>query len=971
MSSTAGTSTQDVLTSLVSNGVIFGAFMLGFILLRTRFNRIYSPKSSTFSRKLINPEKSPEPLPNGLWHWLLPLLKKSDNFIIQQAGLDGYFFLRYLLIISMFFFASALYVLPILLPVNAANGRHQKGLDILAYQDVKNAGRYYAHVFISWIFFWSFLYVIYRELFFYVSMRENVLSSNRYAKKLSSKTVLFQCVPDHYLSETQFAKLFEGVKKVWVAKPGKDLEKLIQERDVLANKLEDTLNGYIKNAVKLVGKSEKKNKSSSSDEENITHTMSNTTIYDISEYIPEDKRPKHRLGWKGLWGKKVDTLEYCKEQLPIMNAEIEELQTDHNAISDPLNSVFVEFESQYHAQIACQVLPHHQTLCLTPAYVGIQPSDVIWFNLRLPAYEQIVRRFIAIGAITVLVVLWSVPVAFVGMISNITYLTNKLHWLKFIYGLPDVLLGLLTNMAPTIALAVLMSLLPKFIRAMAVMQGCPSVQLVEYFTQQAYFAFQVIQVFLVTTLTSAATSTVTQIIENPTSAMTLLAGNLPKSSNFYIGYIMLQGMSISSGALFQIVPLILHYIMGFLFDKTPRKKWARFTNLGTMSWGTTFPVYTNLAVIAFSYALISPIIILFAACGFFLLYIAYLYNLTYVMKEAPDARGMHYPRALFQSIVGVYIGQICLLGLFVVGKGWGPIVLEVIGLGGTVLVHVTLNHMFDNLVKWVPIDTMKARDGKSDTPSYKNLLSAEFKDRSRVANITEWDGEVISELPQYPIRKYENEEDKKSMIKDTNLSIYSTHTIEYEPEYRPDVTITREDTMQNLSAGNNVLSIPLLAEDEQLKASPIAPFWKRFLFPHIFYSYKGLKTRMPIIYNLEDPDEDNSEEAEVHAYDYPAVSAKCPYLWIPEDQYGFSKTLISEFDGVIAISDKAAEIDNKCKVTFKGNPPSYDEPSDDIFSDSQEILEDQDFSMIRTNSRGGIDGNSTIVYYEDYNSKEK
>lgn len=32
----------------------------------------------------------------------------------------------------------------------------------------------------------------------------------------------------------------------------------------------------------------------------------------IARYVPEHKRPKHRLGFLGLWGRKVDTIEWCK-----------------------------------------------------------------------------------------------------------------------------------------------------------------------------------------------------------------------------------------------------------------------------------------------------------------------------------------------------------------------------------------------------------------------------------------------------------------------------------------------------------------------------------------------------------------------------------------------------------------------------------------------------------------------------------
>lgn len=110
------------------------------------------------------------------------VIEKSDNFVIQQAGLDGYFFLRYLFIIAIYCAVSMSYIFPILLSINASNGNHESGLNQLAYQNVKHRGRYFAHVFCGWIFFWGFLYIIYRELYFYTSMKQAVLASPRYAK---------------------------------------------------------------------------------------------------------------------------------------------------------------------------------------------------------------------------------------------------------------------------------------------------------------------------------------------------------------------------------------------------------------------------------------------------------------------------------------------------------------------------------------------------------------------------------------------------------------------------------------------------------------------------------------------------------------------------------------------------------------------------------------------------------------------
>ncbi len=68
----------------------------------------------------------------------------------------------------------------------------------------------------------------------------------------------------------------------------------------------------------------------------------------------------------------------------------------------------------------------------------------------------------------------------------------------------------------------------------AKLAGEPSHSRVELFTQNAYFYFQLIQVFLITTITSSASAAVTAIIDNPGSIFQTLASSLPKSSNFYI-----------------------------------------------------------------------------------------------------------------------------------------------------------------------------------------------------------------------------------------------------------------------------------------------------------------------------------------------------------------------------------------------------------------------------------------------------
>lgn len=148
-----------------------------------------------------------------------------------------------------------------------------------------------------------------------------------------------------------------------------------------------------------------------------------------------------------------------------LNPQIEELQAEsRGGEGKKLSSAFIEFTSQSAAQVAFQTLQHHKPLHMAPRYIGVTPDEVVWTNLRLFWWERLVKFATTTAFIVALVIFWSVPVAFVGVISNITYLTEKLPWLGFINDIPTVILGVVTGLLPVVLLAVLMALLPIVMR---------------------------------------------------------------------------------------------------------------------------------------------------------------------------------------------------------------------------------------------------------------------------------------------------------------------------------------------------------------------------------------------------------------------------------------------------------------------------------------------------------------------------
>lgn len=361
---------------------------------------------------------------------------------------------------------------------------------------------------------------------------------------------------------------------------------------------------------------------------------------------------------------------------------------------------------------------------MAPRYIGITPDEVIWTNLKLQWWERLVKVATTTAAVSALVLFWSIPVAIVGTISNITYLTEKVHFLSFINKIPSQILGIITGLLPAVMLAVLMALLPVVLRMLSRIAGEPSLSNVELRVQNMYFAFQVIQVFLVTTMTSAASSVAAQIAKDPSSATGILAQNIPKASNFYISFMLLQGLAISSGALLQIVGLVLYKLLGMLLDNTPRKQWRRWSSLSGLGWGTVFPIYTNITVIAITYSMIAPLVLAFAVIGLGLLYWAYRYNFLFVYNVNIDTKGLVYPRALYQTLTGVYLAEICMIGLFAIRKAAGPLILQIIFLIFTILFQLSLSSAVEPLLKFLPKNLEKeeeqlltVEDGDIDEPS--------------------------------------------------------------------------------------------------------------------------------------------------------------------------------------------------------------------------------------------------------------
>ncbi|CAK7567574.1 MAG: hypothetical protein SEPTF4163_005540 [Sporothrix epigloea] len=666
-----------------------------------------------------------------------------------------------------------------------------------------------------------------------------------------------------------------------------------------------------------------------------------------AQWLPAEARPRHRP--LANFGRSVDTIRWTRMRIRSLNKSIARLRRRFRAgDGSTLSSMFVEFDTQAAAQVAFQVLSHHQPLHMSPRFIGVRPEDIIWSSLRMRWWERIIRRFLVMGAIAAGIVFWSIPAALVGVASNISFLSQKVFFLHWIADLPSAITGVIEGLLPAVALSLLMAAVPGMLRVCACAAGVVSQPMVELFCQHAYFCFQVVQVFLITTITSAASAAFTEILADPLSVKDLLSENLPKASNFYLSYITVQCLAGGALGLVHFIDLFRHAVLAGTIQH-PRRAVRNFQRLKQPHWGGVFPVYTNMGVIAISYTCIAPLILAFACVGMCVIYHVYKYNLVYAYDADRDSKGLHYPRALLHLMIGLYMAEVCLIGLFSIQSAIGPVILMVIFLVFTLLVHISLSDAVSPLLYSLPrtlaLEDQDLAAGRNDLRRKAEREAAEAATggsnsgsgglNADYYNTEEGYGEEADsddELHAGPVatRGIDGAGDLFGMVKDWGREAFRSRV-------KTEVKAVKKDLMSfrissyvpwiksedESSAGNS--AVCQIGSDGQPTALESKPnFFVRWLHPELYEDYTYLRTM------LSPADEDKPlvypDDYTRRGYWPPEMWKPIPTLWIPRDDAYVSRQEVAHTRKVLPITDRGAWLTPKGKVVADLDKAPFLEP---------------------------------------------
>lgn len=685
--------TGSFVAALVTGCITVGVCLLFWLVFHNRKSliRVFQPRTY-----LAPKEKRPEVLPGQPISWWRRVFSLDDSEVLQANGPDAYFFLRYVKIFG-FYMLVPYFVLTFaaLLPASAVKPNMGKtGLNQFTFGNVpdSNLNRHLAHFFITIILVLYTLYLIWHEYNHLMDIRLRWLKAN--SASLKSRTIMMVNVPESMYSAAAIKELASNVglsggvddprtslateggasasgaakefgatngsaiTNVWLAKKVKPLEKVYDDRNKECLRLEGGVGKLLKRALK----NERKKKTPVAKGQ---YNEEGGTLPD--RYVLPKKQPKWKQGFLGLFGKKLN-LETSPLWIKEKNEEIERLRQDEYPDG---NVAFVRFQTQDQAHFfARNVKKGNKRLRLLETSIEMYPDDIIWNNVGISGPQRKARVAVSWALTIGLIIIWTIPVAFVGMVSNIDAMCKQASWLAWICKIPGAALGIIKGVLPSALLAVLYMLLPIVLRLFIKNEGQIRSSVVEYKLFTRYWLFWVIHGFLIVTLASGLISALSDLGGTINSVPTLLSSKLPDASIFFLTYILVANWAGSAKALARIMPFVMYQLRGFLAGGTPRKAFQQKFKLDSFQWSEIWPSVCLSICITIVYSIIQPFITIVCLVAVVLLYASYKYALIWTAAQNPtmETGGLYYVKALRTVFVSLYIELVCLAALFILSS---------------------------------------------------------------------------------------------------------------------------------------------------------------------------------------------------------------------------------------------------------------------------------------------------------------
>ncbi|KAG8068902.1 hypothetical protein GUJ93_ZPchr0005g15291 [Zizania palustris] len=391
--------------------------------------------------------------------------------------------------------------------------------------------------------------------------------------------------------------------------------------------------------------------------------LQNWLVYYENQYAKNPaKKPTMKTGLWGLWGERVDAIEYYKSAIEeLCKQEDEERQ---KVITDPkaiMPAAFVSFKSRWGAAVCAQTQQtSNPTLWLTEW--APEPRDVYWPNLAIPYVELSVRRLIMAVALFFLTFFFMIPIAIVQSLANLDDIERLLPFLKPIIE-RNSLKAVVQGFLPGIALKIFLIVLPAILMTMSTIEGHTSLSGLNRTTASKYYLFLFVNVFLGSVITGTAFQQLNNFIHQSANKIPEIVGeSIPMKATFFVTYVMVDGWAGVAAEVLRLKPLVMFHIKNAFLVRTEKDR-EEAMDPGSLNFGTTEPRIQLYFLLGLVYAVVTPILLPFIIVFFSLAYLVFRHQIINVYNQQYESAAQFWPDVQRRIVIALIVSQILLMGL--------------------------------------------------------------------------------------------------------------------------------------------------------------------------------------------------------------------------------------------------------------------------------------------------------------------
>jgi hypothetical protein len=399
------------------------------------------------------------------------------------------------------------------------------------------------------------------------------------------------------------------------------------------------------------------------------------------------------------------------------------------------SAAFVTFADLVSANMALQSIHNHEPWDMV-AQNAPRPDLVNWGNIGITNHTKQIGELISLALSGALCIFWTIPVAFVSSFSNVEGLVQIFPFLQEPIDKYPWFSNLMAQLAPLI-LVCFISILPYILLFFVTFEKPIEVASMQHPSLLSKLAaFTIIQTFFISTISGSLFESIQDIIDNPTSAVQILATTLPAQSAYFIQLIIVQNLLALGIELLRISPIAQEWLGTlvkkiFGYNLTEKERNTSFLGIRDIAdpleyyFGRELGMKTMLIMmVLYVYGCMSPITAYFTLAIFLLIAMGFRNQFIYVYPIANDSGGKLWLNFTRISITCMILAEIILCAVLFLKGGVvsGPLMIPLIVI--TILFDLYFKKRHYMVTNFLPLGDCAAKDKENEGMTYEWLEDA-------------------------------------------------------------------------------------------------------------------------------------------------------------------------------------------------------------------------------------------------------